>query len=154
MVLYRVVLRNHDTTKQTKNAIKDVDSVKFLYECMKITRYYCDIYKREMLILDRKRHVFLYHHKKYLFQTKSTANHPVPFEVLMIVINAKSGADAISINQDVHVFCPNKTIAQIGFYTQRTFETCKGMHLVMMLRSQPLHLWQRALRLRRFVLLE
>ncbi len=39
--------------------------------------------------------------KKNLFQTKDTANHPVPFEVLMIVINAKSGADAISINQDV-----------------------------------------------------
>ena len=45
MVLYRVVLRNHDTTKQTKNAIKDVDNVKFLYKCMKITRYHCDIYK-------------------------------------------------------------------------------------------------------------
>lgn len=91
---------------------------------------------------------------KNLFQTKSTANHPVPFEVLMIVINAKSGADAISINQDVHVFCLNKTIAQIGFYTQRTFETCKGMYLVMMQRSQPLHLWQRALWSRRFVPLE
>lgn len=70
MVLYRVVLRNHDTTKQTKNAIKDVDSVKFLYECMKITRYYCDIYKREMLILDRKRHVFLYDHKKFVSNKK------------------------------------------------------------------------------------
>ena len=92
--------------------------------------------------------------KKNLFQTKGTVNHPVPFEVLMIVINAKSGADAISINQDVHVSCLNKTIAQIGFHTQRTFETCKGMHLVMMLRSQPLHLWQRALRSRRFVPLE
>lgn len=33
--------------------------------------------------------------KKNLFQTKDTANHPVPFEVLMIVINAKSGADVI-----------------------------------------------------------
>lgn len=70
MVLYRVVLRTHDTTKQTKNAIKDVDSVKFLYECMKITRYYCDIYKREMLILDRKRHVFLYDHKKFVSNKK------------------------------------------------------------------------------------
>lgn len=91
---------------------------------------------------------------KNLFQTKSTVNHPVPFEVLMIVINAKSGADAISINQDVHVSCLNKAITQIGFYTQRTFETCKGMHLVMMQRSQPLHLWQQALWSRRFVLLE
>lgn len=91
---------------------------------------------------------------KNLFQTKSTANQPVPFEVLMIVINAKSGADAISINQDVHVFCLNKTIAQIGFHAHGTFEICKGMPLVMMQRSQPLHLWQRALWSRRFVLLE
>lgn len=145
--------------------------------------------------------------KKNLFQTKDTANHPVPFEVLMIVIKAKSGADGISTDQnvkimviidfiyqgvrtnmlgtytapyflfcacmehthrcesyflwfalhplqDVRVFCLNKTIAQIGFHTQRTFETCKGMYLVMMQRSQPLHLWQRALWSRRFVLLE
>ena len=50
MVLCRVVLRTHDTTKQTKNAIKDVDNVKFLYECMKIMRYHCDIYKSVFLL--------------------------------------------------------------------------------------------------------
>lgn len=41
--------------------------------------------------------------KKNLFQTKGTVNHPVPFEVLMIVINAKSGADAISTDQNVKI---------------------------------------------------
>ena len=36
--------------KTNKNATKDVDNVKFLYECMKITRYHCDIYKSVTLI--------------------------------------------------------------------------------------------------------
>ena len=36
--------------KTNKNATKDVDNVKFLYECMKITRYHCDIYKSVFLL--------------------------------------------------------------------------------------------------------
>ena len=133
-------------------------------------------------------------------------NHPVPFEVLMIIINAKSGADVISTDQNVKImviidfiyqgvrtnmlgtytapyflFCVcmehidhcesffviyftsiarcvffylNKMVDQIGFHAHGTFETCKGMHLVMMQRQYPLYLWQGALRLRRFVPLE
>lgn len=71
--------------------------------------------------------------KKNLFQTKSTANHPVPFEVLTIVINAKSGADTISTDQNVKIMVIIDFIYQgvrtnmLGIYTAPYFPFCACM---------------------------